>query len=569
MMIVLAYYELLNKVVSYLNDVIESQNTTNENFTTLNGLFNVLKEFVDTYFDELNVQEEINRKIDGLVTDGTMDYIINQEVFGGIKSELAKTIKQTDTLSMNNMGQDVREALTGGSVAVVGSGAVIEENIADGQVSPKKTNFMNVENIPVTEKTGFFINASSGTLVSNVSYAYSENILLKQNETLTFEGGGYLEDVAMISEWSESGSFIKTHVPSIDGTKRTYRYTPTKDKEFIRLSWRTSFGYHAYKYPNVIEKSKKAENTLKTMNDLSLSLTTGKYINGSLAYVTHANPLYVHSEPLLLFKGESIKLLNAEKSGTVSIFTKCDRDGSLLESLVLAPNNNTQNFSYTAREDVEYIRVSYYASTAYLEFDRKIVSMANTFNKMLTPVNTSYEFTDKRDLKHLVKTAICIGDSITRGAYYHGSYTGQPIDENYPYYLGKMTDWTVVNAGHSGITTLGWYQDQSTNYDLVNQNIYIINLGTNGGLTDTLEADVNPYGKYNQYASTNTGAYCAIIEKIYEKNPKALIYMVDIDYAGGGDITTSKTVLTKIAEKYNIPFINRSILKDADVYHPY
>ena len=44
-------------------------------------------------------------------------------------------------LSMSNMGQDVKEAMTGGSVAVVGKDTILAENIVDRQVTPNKTSF--------------------------------------------------------------------------------------------------------------------------------------------------------------------------------------------------------------------------------------------------------------------------------------------------------------------------------------------------------------------------------------------------------------------------------------------
>ena len=45
--------------------------------------------------------------------------------------------------TMANMGQDVKEAMTGGSVAVVGKNAILTENVVDKQITPEKTNFIN------------------------------------------------------------------------------------------------------------------------------------------------------------------------------------------------------------------------------------------------------------------------------------------------------------------------------------------------------------------------------------------------------------------------------------------
>lgn len=44
--------------------------------------------------------------------------------------------------SMANMGQDIKEAMTNGSVAVVGENSVLRENIVKGQVTTDRTNFI-------------------------------------------------------------------------------------------------------------------------------------------------------------------------------------------------------------------------------------------------------------------------------------------------------------------------------------------------------------------------------------------------------------------------------------------
>ena len=44
-------------------------------------------------------------------------------------------------VTLNDLTQEVKEAMTGGSVAVVGKNSVLNENIVDGQVSPSKLSF--------------------------------------------------------------------------------------------------------------------------------------------------------------------------------------------------------------------------------------------------------------------------------------------------------------------------------------------------------------------------------------------------------------------------------------------
>lgn len=86
----MTYYELLAWFTNYLETVIiptvnnnaEAVEELQDNFieytTNLTNLFNQLKEFVDNYFDNLDVQEEINNKLDEMVEDGTLLEIVGQ-----------------------------------------------------------------------------------------------------------------------------------------------------------------------------------------------------------------------------------------------------------------------------------------------------------------------------------------------------------------------------------------------------------------------------------------------------------------------------------------------------------
>ena len=65
----LSYYELLCKIVDYLNK-------TMEDVTYLHDEFVKLKDFVDNYFKNLDVQQEINKKLDEMATDGTLTAIL-------------------------------------------------------------------------------------------------------------------------------------------------------------------------------------------------------------------------------------------------------------------------------------------------------------------------------------------------------------------------------------------------------------------------------------------------------------------------------------------------------------
>ena len=69
-------YELLQAVIKYLNTIIENENNVESNVTALYNSFVNLHDYVENFFDNLDVQEEINNKLDEMVEDGTFESIL-------------------------------------------------------------------------------------------------------------------------------------------------------------------------------------------------------------------------------------------------------------------------------------------------------------------------------------------------------------------------------------------------------------------------------------------------------------------------------------------------------------
>ena len=101
----MSYYECLCALYSYLKDtVVPAVNNNAEALEEVQKAMLELKEYVDTYFENLDVQEEINNKLDDMVTQGTMAEIINQEIFG----ELDDRITTDEGLIQGNSDEIIR-----------------------------------------------------------------------------------------------------------------------------------------------------------------------------------------------------------------------------------------------------------------------------------------------------------------------------------------------------------------------------------------------------------------------------------------------------------------------------
>lgn len=75
----MSYLELLYSLLHYLKEiVIPAVNNNAEAVEELQNLYNELKSYVDNYFDNLDVQEEINNKLDEMAESGELTEIISQ-----------------------------------------------------------------------------------------------------------------------------------------------------------------------------------------------------------------------------------------------------------------------------------------------------------------------------------------------------------------------------------------------------------------------------------------------------------------------------------------------------------
>jgi hypothetical protein len=77
----LSYTDLLAKMLSYINELITNNNLLLDD---MKKAF----DYINNYFLDLNIQENIDKKLDEMAKDGTLERIINEELFGNLKNNL-------------------------------------------------------------------------------------------------------------------------------------------------------------------------------------------------------------------------------------------------------------------------------------------------------------------------------------------------------------------------------------------------------------------------------------------------------------------------------------------------
>lgn len=102
----LSYYELLNKVVEYLNTMGEDVNLLYDTTEQYTQAFLQLKEFVETYFDNLDVQEEIDAKLDEMAESGELQEAfmpyLEPTILNTVEGWLDENISGGETIALDN-----------------------------------------------------------------------------------------------------------------------------------------------------------------------------------------------------------------------------------------------------------------------------------------------------------------------------------------------------------------------------------------------------------------------------------------------------------------------------------
>lgn len=182
----LSYYETLNKIVVYLNKTIEDTARMGEDVTALHEAYVKLQEFVNDYFDNLNVQSEIDDKLNRMAEDGSLTALV-MPFFNEYKSELdadhsafktevnTTVGEQNERIDLVERRMDTFTSLPNGSTSGdaeladirVGGDGTNYPNAGDAVRSyvPKKYKYITAgENLDDYKDTGHFILAYGSTV---------------------------------------------------------------------------------------------------------------------------------------------------------------------------------------------------------------------------------------------------------------------------------------------------------------------------------------------------------------------------------------------------------------------
>lgn len=165
----------------------------------------------------------------------------------------------------------------------------------------------------------------------------------------------------------------------------------------------------------------------------------------------------------------------------------------------------------------------------------------------------------------------CFGDSLTASVVYTGElegghYTTRSAYKKYPQILGDKIGAEYESVATGGCNASDWWSSFADRIIEKTNQLVVVYLGTNGGLTETVDTDAVG-DDYSSYADTNTGNYCKIVKKALDVGARVLL--VKIHHGGGtGGAQVTNRAIDDVAERFNVAVVDVPFLDDLK-YHSY
>lgn len=421
---------------------------------------------------ETRVDEKM-QEVDDAEKQRQEDHQSREEFLNSFESQLEQKANKTHVWNMSNMGQDVKEAMTGGSVAVIGENVVLSENIVNGQVTYEKTSFINTyyENLINPSKVVVGYQGTNGQLQGSSGYT-TDYIEVVEGNTYTgnlFGTGGvwsswyYNSDKEPISTISsqtftvpENIRYIRlTYPSSISNPPEYYNYMLVRGEalpeQYIPYSPILSFDTALYEGISGIVSDLK-ENDLQVFKEVPVNLVTS-YSNGQ-----------IDSSTGVFTSGGSLNCSNyieveLNKYYISNIFNVVGWGASYDENKnYIAPVGSVINKTTIVIEGITYYQISI--------TDERVKFIRNSFQKSIeVPFfcegSTIPSDLDKISLKFTknsysedLKKELGLGGSGLKGmtwAVLGDSITHAPgKTRNYHSIIGEQEGISVINYGYSG-----------------------------------------------------------------------------------------------------------------------
>lgn len=537
-------YQLLCKITEYLNNIISNQNQVEDLGSELVTAYNQLLDYVNNYFDNLDVQEEINNKLDDMAEDGSLTTLISNYVdpiYQAYETEINTSISTfQNTVNTRLQNQDLLIAnLESGEPIFVSS---TSDMVDTTKVYVLTTNF----HIYYYDGTNFVDSTITYGITTNALTGYSY-VLSNAERWATFSNDMNNligNNIYMCNQPTNISSTI-SNMPfsTFNGTVMAYNYINSTSTGLVQIAVNPTNGIYIRQkwsdwkpWIHVASQDLIPSSMMTGGANLSDATAWGNFSNDFNNLI--ANKIYVLSQNSTVGADLSHSPTVENPVGTVIAYN-------------ITANNNAgivQIFTnYLGTKFCYRIRWGGSGWTNWVDLaDKPYVNELQNKN-----LNELYKAFD---------TVGIIGDSLASGeSAYKSSGNISYVDiyeKSWGQFMARDSGNTYYNFSKGGLTTRSWFTN-SVGYDTASDGnhtckAYIIALGVNDTkLQDYLgsSSDID-LEDYTNNDDTFYGNYAKIIQTMKILQPKAKFFLFTIPTVGE-TIALYNTAIRNISEMFD------------------
>lgn len=425
-----------------------------------------------------------------------------------------------------------------------------------------KTTYPDVAIVP-----GKYINAS-GNEGSSAAYNRTVPFELNPAESVVLYATG-VAGVSMISRYDGNG-----YTPLVVSTaeeSRIYSYTNITNAPInIVLSYDKNASVHRY----IITNNLTAEfgvtlvdgfaNVGNKMNGGKYKqfpkVTSGKYVNKN-GGVSSSAPFSM-SERTFVFAGSVIKVKATGYLTEVAMIAEYlpEEGGYVVRSR--STDSSEHEYTYTTPNDGFFVFSYLTASGIELSITSQS-DLVNEVGQIREDVNGLIKNTPQ-NLLSAFDNIVAVGDSLTYSQVYTGSNTARQAKVPYPIVLARIAGNTATIVAQSGASASGIWDNHKDEIVAKENAIGIVYLGTNEGLTDSVDTDASGDDP-DTWANNNTGDYCRIVNKMVSLGYRVVLVR---PWTTSGTLADTISAIDDVAEKFGVAVLGAPIMESKFHLYP-
>ena len=292
----MSYYECLAWLCKFLEEqVIPTVNENGEAVEELQALYVELNSYVTNYFDNLDVQEEINNKLDEMATSGALQPLVDN-IFNELEDEIDEqnnvinsqnariNVLESRMSEFANLPEgstsgdaelaDIRISYDGNTYDDAGDAVRGQVDILNDKIDYYLSTGLNKYNYEKVD-SGYY--SGTGELISNPNFYHTKLIKVKPGDVLRYSPAEVIQQEGNV--FDVNGDFLANISGTSQDERRYYQYTVPSNGCFVSMNLKLN--YH-YSYILTINESFPDDYVFYKHSAPNLELNGSQIVNNSI-----------------------------------------------------------------------------------------------------------------------------------------------------------------------------------------------------------------------------------------------------------------------------------------------